>query len=129
MNVLVKICGITTVEALEAAVSAGADAVGFVFHESSPRNVSVAGAALLAARLPPGIRKVAVTLHPAQSLIDLSVPCLRQLNETYVFFCCSTIMGPWNWHCAIASDWYTGTLKPFITTRFTQPAPCTTFTE
>jgi phosphoribosylanthranilate isomerase len=70
MNVLVKICGITTVEALEAAVSAGADAVGFVFHESSPRNVSVAGAALLAARLPPGIRKVAVTLHPAQSLVD-----------------------------------------------------------
>jgi phosphoribosylanthranilate isomerase len=70
MNVLVKICGIMTAEALAAAVSAGADAVGFVFHGPSPRNVSVASAARLAARLPPGIRKVAVTLHPAQSLVD-----------------------------------------------------------
>lgn len=70
MNVLVKICGITTAEALEAAVSAGADAVGFVFHEPSPRNLSAAGAARLAASLPPGVRKVAVTLHPAQSLVD-----------------------------------------------------------
>jgi phosphoribosylanthranilate isomerase len=70
MNVLVKICGITTAEALEAAVSAGADAVGFVFHRPSPRNLSAAGAARLAASLPPGVRKVAVTLHPAQSLVD-----------------------------------------------------------
>lgn len=70
MNVLVKICGITTAEALEAAVSAGADAVGFVFHGPSPRNLSATGAARLAASLPPGVRKVAVTLHPAQSLVD-----------------------------------------------------------
>jgi phosphoribosylanthranilate isomerase len=77
MKVLVKICGIMTAEALAAAVSAGADAVGFVFHGPSPRNVSVASAALLAVRLPPGIRKVAVTLHPAQPLVDEVLAALR----------------------------------------------------
>jgi len=70
MNILVKICGLTTAEAVEAAVSAGADAVGFVFHEPSPRNVSPEVAARLAAQLPPGVRKVAVTLHPGQALVD-----------------------------------------------------------
>jgi phosphoribosylanthranilate isomerase len=70
MTLLVKVCGLMTVEALEAAVSAGADAVGFVFHGPSVRNVSPAAAALLASHLPPGIKRVAVTLHPAQSLVD-----------------------------------------------------------
>lgn len=70
MNVLVKICGITTPEALEAALGAGADAVGFVFHEPSPRHLALAQAADLAARVPPGVRKVAVTLHPSQSTVD-----------------------------------------------------------
>jgi phosphoribosylanthranilate isomerase len=70
MNILVKICGLTTAAAVEAAVSAGADAVGFVFHGPSPRNLSPETAARLAAHLPPGVRKVAVTLHPGQSLVD-----------------------------------------------------------
>jgi phosphoribosylanthranilate isomerase len=70
MNILVKICGLMTPEAIEAAISAGADAVGFVFHGPSPRNVSPESAGCLAARLPPGVRKVAVTLHPDQSLVD-----------------------------------------------------------
>jgi phosphoribosylanthranilate isomerase len=70
MNLLVKICGLTTEEAVEAAISAGADAVGFVFHEPSPRNVSPGTAARLALLLPPGIRKVAVTLHPGQQQVD-----------------------------------------------------------
>lgn len=70
MSLLVKICGLTTPEGLEAAVSAGADAVGFVFHASSPRNLSPASAAALAAQLPARIRTVAVTRHPAQALVD-----------------------------------------------------------
>jgi len=70
MNVLVKICGITTPEALEAAVAAGADAVGFVFHAASPRNLAPAEAAALAARVPSGVKTVAVTLHPTQPLVD-----------------------------------------------------------
>jgi len=70
MNVLVKICGLTTADAVEAAISAGADAIGFVFHESSPRNVSTGMAARLAGLLPPGVQTVAVTLHPSQRLVD-----------------------------------------------------------
>lgn len=70
MNILVKICGITTQEALEAALTAGADAVGFVFHEPSPRHLTPAQAADLAVRVPPGVRKVAVTLHPSQPAVD-----------------------------------------------------------
>jgi len=70
MSLLVKICGVTSPEALDAAVEAGADAVGFVFHPASPRNVAPADAARLAARLPPTVRSVAVTLHPSQHGVD-----------------------------------------------------------
>lgn len=64
MRVFVKICGLNTAEALAAAVEAGADAVGFVLAES-PRRVSPATAARLAALTPPGIIRVAVFRHPA----------------------------------------------------------------
>lgn len=70
MTVFVKICGVTDEAALDAAVEAGADAVGFVFHEPSPRNIAPARAAELAARLPGGVLAVAVTLHPTQAAAD-----------------------------------------------------------
>ena len=40
----IKVCGLRTVEAIDAAVDAGADAVGFVFHAASPRNLDYATA-------------------------------------------------------------------------------------
>ena len=70
MKLLVKICGLTTRDTLDAALAAGADAVGFVFHAPSPRNLSPAAAADLAGHVPRGVKTVAVTLHPAQSLVD-----------------------------------------------------------
>lgn len=70
MSLLVKICGMTSEAAVEAAISAGADAVGFVFHESSPRNLTPARAAALAAAAGRGLLKVAVTRHPSQQLVD-----------------------------------------------------------
>lgn len=70
MTLLVKICGVTSEEALEAAVAAGADAVGFVFHAPSPRNLLPGRAAALARRLPRGVTSVAVTLHPRQADVD-----------------------------------------------------------
>jgi phosphoribosylanthranilate isomerase len=48
----IKICGLTREADVDAAVAAGADAVGFVLYEPSPRYVSAARAAELAARLP-----------------------------------------------------------------------------
>jgi phosphoribosylanthranilate isomerase len=48
MSLIVKICGLSEPETLRAALDAGADMVGFVFFEPSPRNVDIAHAAELA---------------------------------------------------------------------------------
>lgn len=64
MTVLVKICGMRNADAIAAAVDAGADAIGFVFFDRSPRNLSPRRAARLAAAIPSHVRRVAVTLHP-----------------------------------------------------------------
>jgi phosphoribosylanthranilate isomerase len=65
----VKICGLTTRDAVEAAVAAGADAVGFVFAPSK-RQVSASQATQLAQGVPRRIPRVAVMLHPTQSQLD-----------------------------------------------------------
>ena len=56
--VRVKICGITTLEDALAAVDAGADALGFVFHPLSPRNISADTAAEIIRSLPPFIQTI-----------------------------------------------------------------------
>ena len=66
----VKICGLRSRESVEAATQAGADALGFVFHAASPRDLAPAAARELARAVPAGIERVAVFLHPAQSLVD-----------------------------------------------------------
>lgn len=62
MRTRVKICGITRESDLLAAVAAGADAVGLVFHRGSPRCVLPEAAAALAAALPPFITPVGLFL-------------------------------------------------------------------
>ena len=62
---LIKVCGLRTVEGLEAALDAGVDAVGFVFAES-PRRVEPREAAVLAAACPPTVLRVGVFLHPTE---------------------------------------------------------------
>jgi phosphoribosylanthranilate isomerase len=70
MRPWIKVCGLTTADAVAAAVHAGADAVGFVFHAASPRNVTPADALRLASDVPRDVLRVAVTLHPSQELVD-----------------------------------------------------------
>jgi phosphoribosylanthranilate isomerase len=65
----VKICGLTTRDAVEAAVAAGADAVGFVFAPSK-RQVTAAQAVQLAQGVPRRIPRIAVMLHPTQGQLD-----------------------------------------------------------
>jgi phosphoribosylanthranilate isomerase len=61
----VKICGLKTEAAVEAAVAAGADALGFVFADS-PRKVTPEHAAMLTKSVPPEITRVAVMLRPTR---------------------------------------------------------------
>ncbi len=68
--VKVKICGIRDDAALDAAVGAGADWVGFVFFPSSPRWVEPARAAALAARVPPGIGTVGLLVDPKDAEVE-----------------------------------------------------------
>jgi phosphoribosylanthranilate isomerase len=64
VNAMVKICGLTDAASVTAAVNAGADAVGFVFYEKSPRNLDIASAVELMSAVPGGVTRVAVMLHP-----------------------------------------------------------------
>ena len=56
----VKICGMTNLEDALTAVDAGADAVGFVFYEKSPRNISVEAAREIVEKLPESVEKIGV---------------------------------------------------------------------
>ena len=66
----IKICGLASPEAVAAAVECGADALGFVFHAGSVRDLTPAQAAALARDVPRRVLRVAVTRHPAQALVD-----------------------------------------------------------
>lgn len=63
-RVRVKICGITRVEDAQAAVAAGADALGFVFYPPSPRHVTVAQAAELVRAVSPFVTTVGLFVDP-----------------------------------------------------------------
>src|SRR5690242_6027965 len=56
----VKICGTTNLEDALTAVEAGADAVGFVFYEKSPRKIDAESARKIAATLPKNVEKAGV---------------------------------------------------------------------
>ena len=66
----IKICGLTREEDVDAAVAAGADAVGFVMYEPSPRYVSAERAAELARRLPPFVTPVLLFVNESAIKIE-----------------------------------------------------------
>lgn len=65
----IKICGITRAEDALAAAHCGADAIGLVFYERSPRHVSIAQAAQLAAALPPFVSAVGLFVNATEAFV------------------------------------------------------------
>jgi len=65
-----KICGITSLKDALIAIDAGADALGFVFYEKSPRYITPDDAQKIISKLPPFIEKVALFVNQEAKIID-----------------------------------------------------------
>jgi phosphoribosylanthranilate isomerase len=77
MTLLVKICGLSAPAALDVALDAGADMVGFVFFPPSPRNLDFAAARPLGERVRGRAQKVALTVDADDAFLDAVVEALR----------------------------------------------------
>jgi phosphoribosylanthranilate isomerase len=84
MTTLTKICGLSTADALDAALDARADFVGFVFFPPSPRNVSLDLARDLGTQVNGRSRKVALSVDADDALhaaiVDALAPDILQLH-------------------------------------------------
>ena len=69
MSVLVKICGITSAADAVASAEAGADAVGLMFYEDSPRHVTLEQAKIISAALPPHVMRVGVFVNADEAFV------------------------------------------------------------
>jgi phosphoribosylanthranilate isomerase len=88
----IKICGITREQDALAAASNGADALGLVFYEKSPRNVSLGQAAQLARAIPPFVTVVGLFVNPAveyvrEVLAKVPMDVLQFHGEDTAEFC------------------------------------------
>jgi phosphoribosylanthranilate isomerase len=77
MPVLIKICGLTTPVALDAALDAGADLVGFVFFPPSPRHIGFEAARVLGERVQNRARKVAVSVDATDEHLQKYISALK----------------------------------------------------
>lgn len=66
----VKICGITTFEDAMQAIDAGADALGFVFYEKSPRYICLEDAQALIKKLPPFVQRIGLFVNSSPEKIN-----------------------------------------------------------
>jgi len=76
MAIRTKICGIKTQKAAEAAADAGADLLGFVYYQKSPRHISLSQAELLGPKLPSGPSRVGVFVDADHSDIKIMAKAL-----------------------------------------------------
>lgn len=83
MPIRVKICGITSEADALAAAAAGADAVGFVFYEKSPRYVTPSAARSIMAALPPLVIRVGVFVNPEEGLVREAVAAGIQVLQLH----------------------------------------------
>jgi phosphoribosylanthranilate isomerase len=77
MAVLIKICGLSSPEALDVALDAGADAVGFVFFPPSPRHIAFEAARTLGAQVRGRAQKVALSVDADDDWLAASIEALR----------------------------------------------------
>lgn len=89
----IKICGLTRAEDVQAAVAAGADALGFVFYDKSPRHVDTTQARALIAQIPPFITPVGLFVNAgadevAQVLATAPISLLQFHGDESVEQCC-----------------------------------------
>jgi phosphoribosylanthranilate isomerase len=75
----IKICGLTREADVDAAVRAGADAVGFVLYEGSPRHVTVGRARELANRLPPFVTPVCLFVNASDDELATALEAIPHL--------------------------------------------------
>lgn len=66
----IKICGIRTAKDALFAADLGCDALGFVFFERSPRNISIVQAKLICEQLPAFVNKVALFVNPEKDFVE-----------------------------------------------------------
>ena len=76
MSLLIKICGLSTADTLDAALDAGADMVGFVFFPPSPRHLSLERARELGARVDGRALKVALSVDADDATLAASIEAL-----------------------------------------------------
>lgn len=73
MRTRVKICGITRRQDAELAVETGADAIGLVFYEPSPRAVTIEQAAAISAQLPPFVTIVGLFVNAPAEMVKQAI--------------------------------------------------------
>ena len=69
MQTKVKICGLTSVADTLAAAAAGADMIGLMFYEGSPRHITLPQAVEISRALPPFVLRVGVFVNPESDLV------------------------------------------------------------
>jgi phosphoribosylanthranilate isomerase len=77
MTLLIKICGLSTPDALEVALDAGADMVGFVFFPPSPRHIDHQAARALSAQVHDRAQKVALSVDATDADLAAAVAALK----------------------------------------------------